>query len=119
MIIVVFLLTVQFLWWSDPFLEFYRKTETGFRLAHRTEVRLIFPSFFFHLEATEEFPVGIVTSSSLIRISSPQVVQNNLNPIWKPFRIPLRSLCGGDVESHIKATCFKVPQLAVHAPPPP
>lgn len=72
----------KFLWWSDPFLELYRKTETGFRLAHRTEV-----------------------------------VKNNLNPIWKPFRVPLRSLCGGDVEGQIKATLFKVPRLPVHTNP--
>lgn len=31
-----------------------------------------------------------------------QVVKNNLNPLWKPFRIPLQSLCGGDVEKSIK-----------------
>lgn len=31
-----------------------------------------------------------------------QVVKNNLNPIWKPFRIPVQSLCGGDVEKPIK-----------------
>uniref|UniRef100_A0A8C4NRR6 Copine 3 n=1 Tax=Dicentrarchus labrax TaxID=13489 RepID=A0A8C4NRR6_DICLA len=50
-------LFVQYLWWSDPFLEFYRQTETGWQLAHRTEV-----------------------------------VKNNLNPTWRPFRISLRSL---------------------------
>uniref|UniRef100_A0AAQ5ZUA5 C2 domain-containing protein n=1 Tax=Amphiprion ocellaris TaxID=80972 RepID=A0AAQ5ZUA5_AMPOC len=52
---------------SDPFLEFYRQTETGWQLAHRTEV-----------------------------------IKHNLNPTWKPFRIPLQSLCGGDVEKSIK-----------------
>nr|XP_019942823.1 PREDICTED: copine-3-like [Paralichthys olivaceus] len=57
----------KYLWWSDPFLEFYKQTETGWQLAHRTEV-----------------------------------VYNNLNPIWRPFRISLRSLCGGDVEKPIK-----------------
>lgn len=31
---------VQYLWWSDPFLEFYRRTETGWLLAHRTEVSM-------------------------------------------------------------------------------
>ncbi|XP_076617445.1 copine-3-like isoform X2 [Chaetodon auriga] len=55
---------------SDPFLEFYKRTETGWQLAHRTEV-----------------------------------VKNNLNPIWRPFRIPLQSLCGGDVEKPIKVDC--------------
>lgn len=28
----------QYLWWSDPFLEFYKQTESGCQLAHRTEV---------------------------------------------------------------------------------
>uniref|UniRef100_A0A8C3AHB3 Copine 3 n=1 Tax=Cyclopterus lumpus TaxID=8103 RepID=A0A8C3AHB3_CYCLU len=27
----------KFLWWSDPFLEFYKQTETGWQLAQRTE----------------------------------------------------------------------------------
>nr|XP_046226533.1 copine-3-like isoform X2 [Scatophagus argus] len=56
---------------SDPFLEFYKQMETGWQLAHRTEV-----------------------------------VKNNLNPIWRPFRIPLQSLCGGDVEKSIKVECY-------------
>ncbi|XP_017157432.1 copine-3-like isoform X1 [Poecilia reticulata] len=61
----------KFLWWSDPFLEFYKQTETGWQLAHRTEV-----------------------------------VYNNLNPVWRPFRISLRALCGGDVEKPIKVDCY-------------
>ncbi|XP_059183179.1 copine-3-like isoform X1 [Centropristis striata] len=61
----------KFLWWSDPFLEFYKQTEAGWQLAHRTEV-----------------------------------VHNNLNPIWRPFRISLRALCGGDVERPIKVDCY-------------
>uniref|UniRef100_A0A3P8XAS3 Copine-3 n=1 Tax=Esox lucius TaxID=8010 RepID=A0A3P8XAS3_ESOLU len=52
---------------SDPYLEFYKQTETGWQLAHRTEV-----------------------------------VKNNLNPTWKPFRIPLQSLCGGEMDKPIK-----------------
>ncbi|XP_016301483.1 copine-3-like isoform X2 [Sinocyclocheilus anshuiensis] len=56
---------------SDPYLEFYRQTETGWQLAHRTEV-----------------------------------VKNNLNPCWKPFKIPLRSLCAGDMQKPIKIECY-------------
>uniref|UniRef100_A0A673BLL0 Copine-3 n=1 Tax=Sphaeramia orbicularis TaxID=375764 RepID=A0A673BLL0_9TELE len=56
---------------SDPFLEFYRETETGWQLAHRTEV-----------------------------------VKYNLNPVWKPFRVPLQSLCHCDVEKSIKVYCI-------------
>ena len=29
-------------------------------------------------------------------------MNNNLNPTWKPFRIPLQSLCGGDMDTPIK-----------------
>ncbi|XP_062235201.1 copine-3-like isoform X2 [Platichthys flesus] len=61
----------KYLWWSDPFLEFYKQTEAGWQLAHRTEV-----------------------------------VYDNLNPIWRPFRISMRSLCGGDVEKPIKVVCY-------------
>ncbi|KAM3593613.1 uncharacterized protein V6R79_017068 [Siganus canaliculatus] len=56
---------------SDPFLEFYRQTETGWQFCHRTEV-----------------------------------VKNNLNPTWRPFRIPMQSLCGGDVEKNVKVDCY-------------
>uniref|UniRef100_A0A1A8KLL7 Copine-3 n=4 Tax=Nothobranchius TaxID=28779 RepID=A0A1A8KLL7_NOTKU len=56
---------------SDPYLEFHKQTESGWQLAHRTEV-----------------------------------VKNNLNPTWKPFRIPLQSLCGGDMEKPIKVECY-------------
>ncbi|XP_053268228.1 copine-3 isoform X2 [Pleuronectes platessa] len=56
---------------SDPFLEFFKQTETGWMLAHRTEV-----------------------------------VKKNLNPTWKRFRVPLQSLCGGDVEKPIKVDCL-------------
>ncbi|XP_049420806.1 copine-3-like isoform X1 [Epinephelus fuscoguttatus] len=57
---------------SDPFLEFYKETETGWQLVHRTEV-----------------------------------VRNTLNPVWRPFRIPMQSLCGGDMERpSIKVDCY-------------
>ncbi|XP_068160120.1 copine-3-like [Antennarius striatus] len=35
-----------------------------------------------------------------------EVVKNNLNPIWRPFRISLRALCGGDVDKVIKVDCY-------------
>uniref|UniRef100_A0A8C3AN67 Copine-3 n=1 Tax=Cyclopterus lumpus TaxID=8103 RepID=A0A8C3AN67_CYCLU len=35
-----------------------------------------------------------------------EVVKNNLNPTWRPFRIPMQSLCGGDVEKSIKVDCY-------------
>ncbi|XP_053487174.1 copine-3 isoform X1 [Ictalurus furcatus] len=56
---------------SDPYLEFYRQIDSGWQLAHRTEV-----------------------------------VKNNLNPCWRPFKIPLQSLCGADLEKPIKVECY-------------
>ncbi|XP_060778102.1 copine-3 isoform X1 [Neoarius graeffei] len=56
---------------SDPYLEFYRQMDSGWQLAHRTEV-----------------------------------VKNNLNPCWRPFKIPLQSLCGGDMDKPIKVECY-------------
>ncbi|MBN3287034.1 CPNE3 protein, partial [Polyodon spathula] len=56
---------------SDPYLEFYKQTDRGWQLAHRTEV-----------------------------------IKNNLNPVWKPFKIPLQSLCNGDLEKPIKVECY-------------
>ncbi|XP_035285222.1 copine-3-like [Anguilla anguilla] len=56
---------------SDPFLEIYRQTESGWQLAHRTEV-----------------------------------VENSLDPVWRPFRIPLQSLCGCNVEQPVKVECY-------------
>ncbi|XP_063062950.1 copine-3-like isoform X1 [Engraulis encrasicolus] len=56
---------------SDPYLEFYRQMDSGWQLAHRTEV-----------------------------------VKNNLNPSWRPFKIPLRSLCGEDMDKPIKVECY-------------
>lgn len=35
-----------------------------------------------------------------------EVVYDNLNPVWRPFRVSLRALCGGDVEKPIKVDCY-------------
>uniref|UniRef100_A0A8C5BHT0 Copine 3 n=1 Tax=Gadus morhua TaxID=8049 RepID=A0A8C5BHT0_GADMO len=35
-----------------------------------------------------------------------EVVKNNLNPTWRPFRITVQSLCGGDVEKPIRVDCY-------------
>ncbi|CAL8293246.1 unnamed protein product [Lota lota] len=35
-----------------------------------------------------------------------EVVKNNLNPIWRPFHIPVQSLCGGHVEKPIRVDCY-------------
>ncbi|XP_029447474.1 copine-3 [Rhinatrema bivittatum] len=35
-----------------------------------------------------------------------EVIKNNLNPVWRPFKIPLHSLCNGDLEKTIKVECY-------------
>ncbi|XP_067853882.1 copine-2 isoform X2 [Heptranchias perlo] len=35
-----------------------------------------------------------------------EVIKNTLDPVWKPFSIPLVSLCNGDVEKTIKILCY-------------
>ncbi|MEE6463623.1 hypothetical protein FKM82_005984 [Ascaphus truei] len=35
-----------------------------------------------------------------------EVIKNNLNPVWRPFKIPLRSLCDGEMEKPIRVECF-------------
>lgn len=46
--------------------------------------------------------VAIFKMTHCVSLLVNQVVKNNLNPVWKPFRIALQSLCGGDVEKVIK-----------------
>ena len=33
-------------------------------------------------------------------------INNNVNPVWKKFVIPLRSLCNGDLDRNLKIECF-------------
>ncbi|CAO2581203.1 Cpne3 [Lemmus lemmus] len=35
-----------------------------------------------------------------------KVIKNNLNPVWKPFKISLNSLCYGDMDKTIKVECY-------------
>nr|XP_033770763.1 copine-1-like isoform X3 [Geotrypetes seraphini]XP_033770764.1 copine-1-like isoform X3 [Geotrypetes seraphini]XP_033770765.1 copine-1-like isoform X3 [Geotrypetes seraphini]XP_033770766.1 copine-1-like isoform X3 [Geotrypetes seraphini]XP_033770767.1 copine-1-like isoform X3 [Geotrypetes seraphini] len=34
-----------------------------------------------------------------------EVIQNNLNPTWKKFSVPLQTFCGGDFDKPIKVHC--------------
>ncbi|MEQ2218425.1 Copine-2, partial [Xenoophorus captivus] len=34
------------------------------------------------------------------------VIKNTLDPVWKPFTVPLISLCNGDVDRSIKVLCY-------------
>uniref|UniRef100_A0A8C8J712 C2 domain-containing protein n=1 Tax=Oncorhynchus tshawytscha TaxID=74940 RepID=A0A8C8J712_ONCTS len=35
-----------------------------------------------------------------------EVIKNTLDPVWKPFTVPLISLCNGDVDRSIKVLCY-------------
>ncbi|XP_070558372.1 copine-8-like isoform X2 [Ptychodera flava] len=35
-----------------------------------------------------------------------EVIKNNLNPVWKPFKLSVRALCNGDLDRTIKVECF-------------
>ncbi|XP_029140669.1 copine-9 [Protobothrops mucrosquamatus] len=35
-----------------------------------------------------------------------EVVKNNLNPVWQPFSIPVRSLCNGDYDRTVKIDVY-------------
>ncbi|GAB6026834.1 Copine-8 [Chamberlinius hualienensis] len=43
---------------------------------------------------------------SLVVVHKTEVIKKNLNPIWRHFDLPLRTLCGGDIERKIKIQCF-------------
>ncbi|XP_005997254.1 copine-2 isoform X2 [Latimeria chalumnae] len=35
-----------------------------------------------------------------------EVIKNTLDPVWKPFSMPLVSLCNGDIDKTIKVLCY-------------
>uniref|UniRef100_A0A8D2IYC5 Copine-3 n=1 Tax=Varanus komodoensis TaxID=61221 RepID=A0A8D2IYC5_VARKO len=35
-----------------------------------------------------------------------EVIKYTLDPVWKPFTVPLISLCDGDIEKQIKVVCY-------------
>lgn len=35
-----------------------------------------------------------------------EVIKNTLNPTWKPFRVPVTTLCNGDYDRSIKIECY-------------
>ncbi|XP_043921715.1 copine-3 [Protopterus annectens] len=35
-----------------------------------------------------------------------EVIKNKLNPVWRPFKISLQALCGGDLFKPIKVECY-------------
>lgn len=69
---------------SDPFLEIYRiDDDRSEQLVYRTEVRL----------GSTRPTAGPWPLPSPTEPLAPQVVKNNLSPIWEPFKVSLNSLC--------------------------
>ena len=46
----------------------------------------------------------LLTNVILIKFNFIQVIQNNLNPKWKPFQIPVQQLCNGDYDRTIRVS---------------
>ncbi|XP_032642179.1 copine-3 [Chelonoidis abingdonii] len=41
-----------------------------------------------------------------VMVHRTEVIKNNLNPVWKPFKISLNSLCYSDMDKTIKVVCY-------------
>ncbi|XP_025056017.1 copine-3 isoform X4 [Alligator sinensis] len=41
-----------------------------------------------------------------VMVHRTEVIKNNLNPVWRPFKISLNSLCYSDMEKPIKVQCY-------------
>ncbi|XP_075016902.1 copine-2 isoform X3 [Calonectris borealis] len=48
----------------------------------------------------------VITLSMAGRKLDKKVIKYTLDPVWKPFTVPLVSLCDGDVEKPIKVMCY-------------
>ncbi|XP_030914376.1 copine-3 isoform X2 [Geospiza fortis] len=41
-----------------------------------------------------------------VMVHRTEVIKNNLNPVWRPFKISLNSLCYSDMDKSIKVECY-------------
>lgn len=89
---------------SDPFLEIYRLNDDAtMQLVYRTEVQKRQKDTsddltWSHLVCyRSRFSPDLVLCLSLF-----QTVMNNLNPVWKTFKVSLNSLCSGDHERKLQ-----------------
>ncbi|XP_066930296.1 copine-9-like isoform X2 [Clytia hemisphaerica] len=44
--------------------------------------------------------------NSFTKVHKTEIITQNLNPAWKPFRIAVRTLCNGDLQRTIRVSCF-------------
>ncbi|KAM3841259.1 copine-3 isoform 1-T2 [Vipera latastei] len=47
-----------------------------------------------------------ISEGKWVMVHRTEVVKNNLNPVWRPFKISLNSLCYGDMDKAIKVECY-------------
>ncbi|MCL4121366.1 UNVERIFIED_CONTAM: hypothetical protein GTU68_052726 [Idotea baltica] len=45
-------------------------------------------------------------NDALSAVHKTEIIKNNLNPVWKPIKVPVSRLCGGDEERSIKIECY-------------
>lgn len=57
-------------------------------------------------------------SVSTLLLPVPQVIKYTLDPVWKPFTVPLVSLCDGDLEKPIQVSESAAPLPTLLASPP-
>ncbi|XP_046793440.1 copine-3 [Gallus gallus] len=46
------------------------------------------------------------TDGNWVMVHRTEVIKNNLNPVWRPFKISLNSLCYTDMDKPIKVECY-------------
>ena len=90
------IILLQYLWWSDPFLEFHKQTEAGWQLAHRTEVHsiTILPPLSYGLTAVLLLTAACCSTASY-RLVSPRWWKTT----WIQHGGPSVSLCSRSVEA--------------------
>ncbi|XP_043937341.1 copine-2 [Protopterus annectens] len=54
-----------------------------------------------YLEFHKEGPDG-----KWMLVHRTEVIKNTLDPVWKPFTVPLVSLCDGDIDKPVKIVCY-------------
>uniref|UniRef100_A0A8D0A8Y3 Copine III n=1 Tax=Sander lucioperca TaxID=283035 RepID=A0A8D0A8Y3_SANLU len=86
----------------DYFFEIVQKLKFGIYDIDNKTIDLSDDDFLGQLECTlGQVRLSVSLQKDTIHVRT-RVVNNNLNPTWKPFRIPLQSLCGGDMDKPIK-----------------
>lgn len=62
--------------------------------------------------------MGANESVSILFLPASQVIKYTLDPVWKPFTVPLVSLCDGDMEKPIQVSDSGACQPHFLLPPP-